>query len=322
MLPVRMSRTPWTGIEIRHLITLVTVANAGSFRGAGEELGYAQSAVSAQIAQLEGRVGLPLVDRRRGTKKVGLTSAGRRLAEHVSEIVAHLHAAKADLVAAADPEAARLRVGVVRPVVRWLMPPIMTRLAAERPALPVTVLDAPTSGQLLDSIARGTLDLAIAQRPCEPGPFHSRDLAADKHVLVRAARAGAAPIDHADLEALARLPLIVSTPAGDPDGIEALLAAHRLRARIPLRVDSHVKAQSLACAGFGVAVLPLPVVDERDPRIEVIALPAALQPQRIALVWHRERHYLQRTERFCTIAAEAVANLERTVTCAAMPSAA
>ena len=41
-----------TDIEIRHLVALSAVAEEGSFRGAGDALGFSQSAISQQIASL------------------------------------------------------------------------------------------------------------------------------------------------------------------------------------------------------------------------------------------------------------------------------
>ena len=104
----------WAGLELRHLIALQTVARERSFGRAAECLGYTQSAVSHQIAALEGVVGQRVVDRSRGHRTVELTQAGSLLARHADAIVARLRAAQADYVAFTEGAAGVLSAGCWR----------------------------------------------------------------------------------------------------------------------------------------------------------------------------------------------------------------
>ena len=52
----------WSGLELRHLLALVAVVEAGTFSAAAERLGYTQSAVSQQIANLERIIGERLIE--------------------------------------------------------------------------------------------------------------------------------------------------------------------------------------------------------------------------------------------------------------------
>ena len=87
----------WPGVELRHLAALEAVATEGSFRAAGVRLGYAQPAISQQIAALEAAVGMRLVDRRRGRGVVALTEAGELLLAYAQEIGARLRTARREL---------------------------------------------------------------------------------------------------------------------------------------------------------------------------------------------------------------------------------
>ena len=70
------STKTWMGVEPRHLASFVAVAETGSFRRAATRLGYVQSAVSQQIAQLELALGAELLERGQGNRKLALTAAG------------------------------------------------------------------------------------------------------------------------------------------------------------------------------------------------------------------------------------------------------
>jgi DNA-binding transcriptional LysR family regulator len=97
----------WPGVELRHLAALEAVAHEGSFRAAGVRLGYAQPAISQQIAALEAAVGTRLVDRRRGRGGVSLTEAGELLLGYATEIGARLRSARAELSALQAQTASR-----------------------------------------------------------------------------------------------------------------------------------------------------------------------------------------------------------------------
>ncbi len=59
------------------LMSFAAVVDSGSFSAAAEALGYSKAAVSRQISQLEGRIGLKLLDRT--TRSIALTPAGREI---------------------------------------------------------------------------------------------------------------------------------------------------------------------------------------------------------------------------------------------------
>src|SRR5881397_4329443 len=111
------------GVELRHLAALEAVGRTRSFGKAARELGYTQSAVSQQIAQLERSVGQRLVERPGGPRPVDLTDAGRLLLRHADAIVAQLDAAQADMSAFAEGAAGPLRVGIFQSVGARILQP-------------------------------------------------------------------------------------------------------------------------------------------------------------------------------------------------------
>src|SRR5439155_15063981 len=90
------------GVELRHLAALEAVARTRSFGKAARDLGYTQSAVSQQIAQLERSIDQRLVERPGGPRPVDLTDPGRLLLRHADAIVAQLDAARAHIAPRAE----------------------------------------------------------------------------------------------------------------------------------------------------------------------------------------------------------------------------
>lgn len=71
-------------MEIRNLITFITVAEYGSFTKAAATLGYSQSTVSFQIKQLETELDCLLFERINHT--INLTQQGRHLLEYANKV--------------------------------------------------------------------------------------------------------------------------------------------------------------------------------------------------------------------------------------------
>src|ERR1051325_8058006 len=115
----------WGGIEMRPLVALDAVAREGSFRRAATRLGYVQSAISHQIAALEGLIGKRLIDRSRGTRPLALTPAGEILLGYAHAVIARVRAAQADLAALDGEGVAALRVGATPDLLARLVPSLL-----------------------------------------------------------------------------------------------------------------------------------------------------------------------------------------------------
>jgi DNA-binding transcriptional LysR family regulator len=272
----------WSGIEMRHLVALDAVAREGSFRRAATRLGYVQSAISHQIAALEGLIGKRLIDRSRGTRPLALTPAGEILLAHADALIARVRAAQADLAALDGEGVAALRVGATPDLLARLVPSLLRAFGA-----PVTLHETPGTRTLLAALIRGELDLALAETPLPKGPLDAAPLCADSFVAVLQAGAPLAerrrPVT---CKELARLPLIAHTPTREH--VEEQLRVHGIEPRFVLEAATGAAVQGLVAAGLGGAVLPRLAVDER--RLETVVLdlaPGVVANRTVAVVWSR-----------------------------------
>src|ERR1700680_3175420 len=86
-------------IELRGLRALVAVSDFGTFRAAATQLGYTQSAISHQIAELERALGTSLFTRPGGRGHVSLTRAGEAAYLHARRALSEVHALDASVQA-------------------------------------------------------------------------------------------------------------------------------------------------------------------------------------------------------------------------------
>src|SRR6516225_1033518 len=124
------------GMETRRLELLAELARLGSMRAVADVLGTTTSTVSQQIAVLAREIGTPLIEP--AGRRVRLTPAGRRLAEHATTILAAVEAAQLDLGPGAEPNGT-VRVAGFATAIRTYLLPVVVGLAASHPRVRMLV---------------------------------------------------------------------------------------------------------------------------------------------------------------------------------------
>jgi DNA-binding transcriptional LysR family regulator len=175
-------------IELRHLRYFVVVAEELHFGRAAERLHMAQSPLSQQILQLERHVGAKLIDRPRAV--VGLTDAGAVFFEDARDILERVDAAVERVRRAARGETGVLRIGYLSEVTADLLPLGLKVFKDCRPDVTLELREG-TTGELLDSLRAGTLDVVFVR-----SPWHVGDICFERLIdeqLMLASPAGTVP---------------------------------------------------------------------------------------------------------------------------------
>jgi DNA-binding transcriptional LysR family regulator len=158
-------RTSLPDLSIRQLEYLVAVADSPNWASAAASVGVSPSALSQGLAELERRVGVPLFDRE-GRRRT-LRPAATEVLAHARQVVG----LTADLAAWADRTRAgssgRLRVGMIDAAAVGHFSAELRSFRSAHPDLDLRLSVGP-SGQLLNELERGTLDVVVCVEPGEP----------------------------------------------------------------------------------------------------------------------------------------------------------
>jgi DNA-binding transcriptional LysR family regulator len=123
--------------NVSDLIAFLAVARTGSFTRAAQQLGVSQPALSHALKELEGRVGLRLLNRT--TRSVSTTEAGERLLRSIAPHFDGIAAGLAALTELRDKPAGTVRITVGDQPAESIVLPAVARLLPAFPDLNVEI---------------------------------------------------------------------------------------------------------------------------------------------------------------------------------------
>jgi DNA-binding transcriptional LysR family regulator len=147
-------------LKLRDLYVLKRVVQLGSMGRAATELAVSQPAVSKAITDLEGVLGVRLLDRsRRGVEP---TTYGSAMLKWSVAVFDDLRQGVEEINWLADPTAGELRIGTTEAMTTGLVPTVIDRLSRQHPRMVFNVLLAPAVAQLNRDLRERTIDFFLA----------------------------------------------------------------------------------------------------------------------------------------------------------------
>ena len=149
-------------LKLDQLRTLVTIAELGSFAAAARALHLAAPTVSLHVAELESRLGAPLLLRQR--QRVVATGIGAGLIERARRLLVDVDAVLDDVARQVEGRAGRVRLGASTGALAWLLPQALETMGRDHPGIDVQVAVL-TSQEALSRLQDGTLDIGLVALP-------------------------------------------------------------------------------------------------------------------------------------------------------------
>ncbi|MCC5977860.1 MAG: LysR family transcriptional regulator [Salinarimonas sp.] len=241
--------------DIRDAEIVREIVRWGGFRAAAQKLNLTQSAISARVSSLEGRLGVTIFDRRR--RGAQLTPQGRAFLEQGERLVAMRN----QIAAALGPQggfAGTIRIGVAETIVHTWLAGMLTRLAESLPEMRLE-LSVDTSPILARKLLDNALDIAVMMTSLVP-PLAVRRPIYRCPLAWYAARDYALEAEPLDIEGLSRFPIITFSRGTLPHAeLEHKLPMTRLPPPLLHACASLSTTLHLTRAGLGIGLLPEPM---------------------------------------------------------------
>jgi DNA-binding transcriptional LysR family regulator len=145
-------------ITLRQLRAFAEVARRESFTEAAKQLHLSQSAVSAQIRELERQIGFGLLDRT--TRRVVLSASGGHLLELSERVLHDVDSALSEAKGLLDKSRGRVIVAASPLAAVTILPAMISAFARSFPEVHIELRDVLTD-QILQSVRSGTVDIGI-----------------------------------------------------------------------------------------------------------------------------------------------------------------
>jgi DNA-binding transcriptional LysR family regulator len=276
-------------MELRHLRYFQAVAEELSFTRAATRLRVAQSAVSAQIQDLENELGVVLLERSR--RRVRLTAAGQAFNEAAERILRSVEEASRQARRIGQGEYGTLAVGFIGSQSHEWMPRVLKRFRAKYPEVEVTLSEMHPSQQLEALLAR-TLDVGLV------GPIDGKTpLGLYLECFSEESPVVGMPSDHR----FARLPKVsltqlkdepfILTSAKNSPNYRSLISRMCGRAgfvpRVVQEVDRARTGVQYVAAGFGISIFAEHISRLPSPGVRFVPLSSPVQKMRYGIAWRK-----------------------------------
>jgi LysR family hydrogen peroxide-inducible transcriptional activator len=274
-------------MELQQLRYLVAVADTRSFTRAARLCHVTQPTLSHQIKKLEEDVGETLLQRFK--KGAFLTPLGERVYQHALTALSTIELARQEVSAFSRQVQGRLRIGVIPTVAPYYLPTLLRASRKRFPGISFQITEDPTDN-LLVSMRRGALDLAILSPPLAGDDLKLKELFEDEFLLALPATHPLVKSKSIRLESLREFPMILMNDAHCLRG-QTLSFCDRAGFKPKVFIQSSQLDTVLAMVETGMGISLVPAIARGSFRHRKVIL-RPLRPEKltrkICLAWPKQ----------------------------------
>ena len=290
-------------MDFDQLITFMQVAKLGSFSRAGQKVFRSQSAVSAQIRQLEQEYGDKLLDR--SGKNVKLTPAGRVLFAYAERL---LTLRDESLLAVADHGATTrgtLVIGANEATCLYVLPEVFAEYSRLYPGVQMSIYRN-FSYKIIEKLENGSIDVGIVTLPVKMPSLKVHPIFRDHLMVMVNPQNPLAKHRSVSVSDVAQQPLLVPKTGYTRQLMDKLFRPYGSQVQVRMELPSVGMIKSFVAAGLGVSLVSSSFArdDVAAGRVTLIPLQDVELWRELGLAYRRDRTHTRATTTFITTVRE------------------
>ena len=239
-------------ISIRQLQVFESVARHLNHSRAAAELYLSQPAVSMQIKQAEGAVGLPLFEQT--GKKLHLTAAGEELLRYARAMLQLMSEMESAFDEMKGLERGRLTIAAVS-TANYFMPQLLAKFVQAHPRIQVS-LSVANRDAVVKQVADNVADLAIMGQPPQGADMRAEAFLENPLVVIAAPTHPLARAKKIQAKQLAKETFLLRELGSGTRGVvERYFASHKLALPAHMEMDTNEAIKQSVQAGMGLGII-------------------------------------------------------------------
>lgn len=284
-------------MDFDQLVTFLEVAKQGSFSRAGEKVFRSQSAVSAQIRQLEQEYGSKLLDR--SGKAVRLTPAGRVLHDYAERL---LKLKEDSLLAIADQgktPRGTLLIGANEATCLYVLPHVFAEYCRLHPQVQISIYRN-FSYKIVEKLETGALDVGIVTLPVKSSNVRTHPIFRDQLMLMVNPQNPLAKLEVVTIADIAKQPLLLPKTGFSRRLMDKLFRPYAAQLQVRMELPSVGMIKSFVAAGLGVSIISASFARDQvlAGRVKLIPIKGEELWRELGVAYRRDRTLTRATTTF------------------------
>lgn len=287
-------------MDFDQLTTFFEVVKQRSFSRAGEKVFRSQSAVSAQIRQLEQEYGEKLLDR--AGKTVRPTPAGEVLYEYAQRLLTLRNESRRAVADQASTPRGVLSVGANEATCLYVLPEIFAEYHRLYPAVQIAIYRN-FSHKIIERVEDGTIDAGIVTLPVKSPSLHAQVIFRDRIMLMTGVDNPLARRSSVHIGDIAEQPLIFPRTGFTRQMLDKHFRPYRSRLRVTMELPSVGMIKRFVAAGLGVSLISSSfAMDEvRAGQAKLVPIAGIELWRELGLTYRRDRSLPRATTAFIAL---------------------